>query len=169
MMTTKERLRARRSYGVSRWARPDEAVGERWGDSSEMLFATDETLAAAFKDAQFADEIVRLDHKGWYCDDPDLDSPAYRGVVWELPARRGFVVGYREVGGWVGGTDGALVDTSKVYAFDDERGAAFAADYLAQVNAELDRTHAEQEREREREEERERELAEAHAESDWHD
>lgn len=84
----------------------------------------------------FADEIAGLRHRGWYCD--TFQDETYRGVVYQLPARRGesvFVYGYSEP--W---NDGVLL------SFDwtaDKEEAARWADRIAERAAEEQREYSE--------------------------
>jgi len=45
----------------------------------------------------FADDIVRLRHRGWFTEDDGANDEVYRGIVYQLPARDGkeqYVYGY---------------------------------------------------------------------------
>ena len=84
----------------------------------------------------FADEIARIGHKGWYTDD-DCAFETYRGIVYQLPARRGqtqYVYGYADPNN----------DDCALLCFDveaDKADAARAADRFAEVCAETERDY----------------------------
>lgn len=42
----------------------------------------------------YADEIAKLRHRGWYCD--EYQDEVFRGVVYRLPHSRGFIAGYAD-------------------------------------------------------------------------
>lgn len=79
---------------------------------------------------RFADEIVRLRHTGWFTDDNQDDTT--RGVVLRLPHKRGYLIGCSDP--WNDGN--VIVDKSSFWRYDDEIGAAYAADQTAQWYAE---------------------------------
>lgn len=167
-MTTKERLRARRRYSaVSRFAFPPLLVGRRAPDGMQWI----EDGAIRERSRNWADDIARavspraIPHTGWYLDRYGpcaADDGKARGYVVGISHGR-FLAGYRDTES----DCGTCFDTSRVFACEYE--AAKWADECARIAAERESEWREQEREREREEERDRELAEAHAESDWHD
>jgi len=82
----------------------------------------------------FADKITHLNHKGWYIDDDERGCDVMRGVVYQLPARRGkkrFVYGYADP-----------YDDGAVLCFDvveDASRAAHLADDFAERSAERER------------------------------
>jgi len=98
---------------------------------------------------QFADEIISLRHRGWYCD--EIQNETIRGVVFTLPKSRGFLAGYTMGKGMTSGLDLDIYETAEE--------AARAADGLAQSVAEQEREYQELERAKERQEEETR-LAE---------
>lgn len=102
---------------------------------------------------QWADEVVRLNHTGWYSDEFG-DSEKIRGLVFRLPRSRGFLAG------WSMGEGMASALECDIY--ETEREAALAADSLAENVAEREREY--QEKQREEEEARERESVESFAE-----
>lgn len=56
-----------------------------------------ENIGTAWRFTGFADEICRIDHRGWFTD--DFQSEVMRGVVYQLPSRKGenvFFVGYSD-------------------------------------------------------------------------
>lgn len=86
----------------------------------------------------YADEINRfIDHKGWYCDDVQCES--LRGVVYQLPARKGkerFIYGYAD----------PYNDDCAFLVFDiieDEEYAARLADSVTEEHAEEQRGYNE--------------------------
>ena len=77
----------------------------------------------------WADEILSLRHKGWYTEDNGWNGEVYRGVVYQLPARKGkpcFVYGY----GDPDNDDCALVCFGDVE--DTKEAAARSADGFAE-------------------------------------
>lgn len=83
---------------------------------------------------RYADETdARINHNGWFSD-PYGDGETIRGIVVRLPRGRGFLPG------WSMGTGMAsAVETSSRY--DDETGAAYAADSMAERVAEKEREY----------------------------
>jgi hypothetical protein len=121
----------------SKWEKPE----RRWA------FEDVDHAGEYLRGVQYADEVVRLNHRGWFCDDPDFGE-VYRGIVARRPG-----------GGWMAGyEDGACGPKTAVFdledVHEDERDAARAADEMARVDAERNREWCE----RERREERRREL-----------
>lgn len=80
----------------------------------------------------YADEIVNLCHRGWYCD--ELFDDVYRGIVYRLPNGR-FLYGYADP--W--NDDSALIANDIA---TDETDAARSADHVAQRFAETDMDHS---------------------------
>lgn len=83
----------------------------------------------------FADEIARLNHRGWFIhDDEGMSGEVYRGIVFQLPARRGglprYVIGYDDPNN----DDCALLCFEDQYLEKEE--AARAADRFAEIFAE---------------------------------
>lgn len=97
----------------------------------------------------YADEIARtegrwrlIDHKGWYTDDDGSNGQTLRGVVYQLPARRGqklaqYVYGYADPNN----------DDCALLCFEEPTGevmrAALAADHFAERFAEAERAYDE--------------------------
>ena len=81
---------------------------------------------------QWADEIVRLNHNGWYTDE-FCDSDVIRGIVFRLPHGRGFLAG------WSMGDSMATI--AERYIYSEETSAAFTADSIAQYAAEKEREY----------------------------
>lgn len=96
----------------------------------------------------YADKIVRLHHKGWFCD--EFQDHVMRGVVYRLPHSRGFVAGHSDPY-----RDGPAF--LHLVLAGDERDAAFWADSIAQYEAEQEREYEQRETERLNREEREHE------------
>lgn len=92
---------------------------------------------AGLRFVDFADKIVNLRRTGWYTEDGGTNGEKFRGVVYRLPAGRGFVPGYVHVG--CSDEDGAIL------AFDDiaysSVEAARAADRFAEISAEHERDY----------------------------
>lgn len=97
---------------------------------------------------------VSIRHQGWYCGDDEVQDDTMRGFVARLPRGRGYIIGWS-----MGAEMCAVLDYS--YVYDSERGAAYAADSMAEHAAERESDYQQKERERiEREEARvEREEA----------
>ncbi len=75
----------------------------------------------------WADENLRLNHKGWYSD--NYAEETFRGAIFRLPGKCGkerFVAGYGE-----SMNDGFVLDLTEVWN-DDQFGAAREADRLAE-------------------------------------
>lgn len=93
------------------------------------------------RDVGHADEVIRLNHRGWFADAHQDDT--YRGHVWQLPARNGepaYICGYAdEDGGAVilSASNGQLDVTS------EKEDAARWADGLAERNARRDCEYSE--------------------------
>ncbi len=85
----------------------------------------------------FADEIGRLNHKGWYTEDDGDSGEVYRGIVYQLPSRKGktlFVYGYADPNN----------DDCALLSFDPEETkeeAARAADRFAEIFADNEREY----------------------------
>jgi hypothetical protein len=96
-----------------------------------------ENVSCGLRRVGFADEILpRLRHKGWYIDD-DGDGEVYRGVVYQLPSRKGeclYVYGYADPCN----DDCALLDFDTV---TDKEEAAHNADRIAERFAEEQRDY----------------------------
>jgi hypothetical protein len=98
----------------------------------------------------YADEIVNLRHKGWYCDEHQDDL--FRGVVYRLPHSRGFIAGYADP--WNDGPAFVCLELA-----EDGRQAAFWADSIAEREAESEREYQERENEKIRTEEENAQFA----------
>lgn len=92
---------------------------------------------------KFADEIIRLNHKGWYCD--EFQDSTIRGIVFTLPKSRGFLAG------WTMGEEMASSVECDIY--ETQKEAARAADSLAESVAEKEREYQEEQRAKEEAEE----------------
>lgn len=85
----------------------------------------------------YCDKVARrIDHTGWFAD--DCQDSKYRGVVFRLNRNRGFIVGYQE-----SDNDGIVLDLQTVLDSDDDIGAAYAADNMAERAAEQEREYGE--------------------------
>lgn len=82
---------------------------------------------------QWADDIIRLRHTGWHTD-PQSDGDTIRGLVFRLPAGRGFLAAWS-----LGEHMCGFLDSSTVYP--DETGAAYAADSMAESAADEERDY----------------------------
>jgi hypothetical protein len=85
----------------------------------------------------FADKLAprSVRHTGWYTDDDGVGG-TFRGVVYRLPRKRGFIAGYADPH-----NDGpAFVELSPI-DHDDVIGAAHAADRIAEMEAEKEREY----------------------------
>ncbi len=123
---------------------------KQWQSRDHHYRWVENTDFAGLRTVGFADELTRIDHKGWYCDPHEFGSgELYRGIVFQLPARRGFpqyVYGYvdpfNECAASIdfdimeGPHNGEDQDTSiELHA------AANAADSMAQMFAERERDY----------------------------
>lgn len=99
-----------------------------------------------FRSVGYADEIVRIDHKGWYTD--SFQDDTMRGVVYQLPARNG-----KEQ--FLAGTEWSCNDEIVLFldVHDDKEDAARMADEHARVTSELYREDDEKQRAEQRKEE----------------
>ena len=85
----------------------------------------------------YCDKIARrINPTGWFAD--EYQGSNYRGVVFRLTRSRGFVVGYQE-----SDNDGIVVDLWTIWDSDDDIGAAYAADNMAERAAEKAREYSE--------------------------
>jgi hypothetical protein len=95
-----------------------------------------ENVSRGLRFVGYADDIARLNHKGWYIRDEDYGE-VYRGVVYQLPARHGlpqYVYGYAD----------PCNDDCALICFDveaDKADAARAADRFAEIFAEHERDY----------------------------
>lgn len=131
------------------WYGPRGGAGapfEQGGDSLRWIESTEE---AGLRFMGWSDELTRLGHVGWYCDDEGRET--LRGGVWQLPARKGkarLLYGYAEMAGREEMNPGSacicvsrVVEVSREEAeyikeSDDARDAARWADGLAESTAE---------------------------------
>jgi len=125
---------------------------------------TGRTPDRPFRFVGFADEVVRLNHTGWFAD--EHGDTIYRGVVFQLPARGGNTIylagaewgessrkGFDTGGGWI--------EIGPRDMYESKEDAAHAANSIAEYAAEAEREYQEAERARIEEEEEEAErLAE---------
>lgn len=102
---------------------------------------------------RWADDVTRLGHKGWYCD--QFQDQTIRGLVFRLPHGRGFLPAWS-----MGDSMASAVDYSRTY--ETEEDAALAADSWAERVAEEEREYQEKEQARLDAEEAEREASLAH-------
>lgn len=89
-----------------------------------------------------ADEIIRLDHTGWFCD--DFPDQTIHGIVIYLPHGK-FLAGWSMGEGMASNYDGDI--------YDDETEAAHVADQIAEIAAENAREYQEDQRRLEKQEE----------------
>lgn len=80
---------------------------------------------------QWADDVVRLQHQGWFCD--EYQDSIIRGVVFRLPHGRGFLAGWSMGEGMASELD--------LFVYGDEESAAYAADSMAERVAEAEREY----------------------------
>lgn len=106
------------------------------------------TKSAGLRFVAYADELTNIRHKGWFTN-PNFFDEVLRGAVWQLPARNGaarFVAGYVDPNN----EGAAFVDLNDIHEArgdnteDAKRGAAYAADSLAERVAEREREYNEQ-------------------------
>lgn len=85
---------------------------------------------------QYCDDIASgITHSGWYTDEHGI-SETIRGLVFRLPNKRGFLVGWTMGEGMASG-----IETDCIY--EDEMQAAYAADSIAENIAERQREYEE--------------------------
>lgn len=84
-------------------------------------------------------------HCGWYTDEDGMNGEVVFGVVYALPARRGFIAGINDpFNGDKEGRGPCVVEVKEngsPFVYDDETDAARAADSLAERYAEVQREH----------------------------
>jgi hypothetical protein len=88
---------------------------------------------------EWADEVVRLNHTGWYCD--NYQDETIRGIVLRLPHNRGFLAGWSMGEG--------MMSEIELDIYPDQESAAYAADSSAEYAAERQREHEEANQEEE--------------------
>lgn len=107
---------------------PETKEGYRWIENA----------SAGLRLVGYADKVAtRIQHKGWYTDD---DGEVLRGVVYQLPARKGkpqYISGYADPYN----DDCALLDFTHIH--NDKIQAAYAADRIAELAAEKERDYKE--------------------------
>lgn len=89
-----------------------------------------EDVSGHFRETDFADKIVRLNHRGWFVD--NFQSETTRGQVLQLPARHGQTLFMAAC------TDPCNPNCAvvEIYLYDNKEDAARAADLLAERYAE---------------------------------
>lgn len=94
-----------------------------------------EDVSCGLRLVGFADEISRIDHRGWFTD--EFQDETYRGIVYQLPARHGvsqYVYGYADPN-----NDGCALLCFNVET--DKLEAARQADRFAEIFAEYARDY----------------------------
>lgn len=92
--------------------------------------------AAGLRFVGYADELARsIRHTGWLINDEGWGE-TYRGAVYRLPHSRGYIAGYADPNN----KGAAFVELSLIDS-DDETGAAFAANRIAELEAERERDY----------------------------
>ena len=96
-----------------------------------------ENVSRGLRLVGYADEIARIDHKGWYTDDDGSNGETYRGIVYQLPSHGEtlYVYGYAD----------PCNDDCALLCFDtetDKLDAARAADRFAEIFAEEQREYS---------------------------
>jgi len=81
---------------------------------------------------QWADDVVSLNHTGWYSDDDGI-AETIRGIVMRLPHERGFIAG------WSMGE--SMASEIEISIYPDQESAAYAADTMAEHAAERQRDY----------------------------
>lgn len=107
---------------------PANADGERWIENA----------GTAWRFRGYADELARIDHRGWYID--DFQSDTFRGVVYQLPTHNGdpvYFIGYADPH-----NDDCVLGEVRT-DLDDDTDAAYAADGFAEHKAEKAREYDE--------------------------
>jgi hypothetical protein len=94
-------------------------------DAEYRSFYLDSDFAPGLR-WRYADEVVRIDHKGWFVD--DFKEDVLRGIVLTLPKSRGFLAGYTM-------GDHMISFVNVKWIHDDECDAAWAADDEAHMAA----------------------------------
>lgn len=111
---------------------PETETGGRWIEAA----------SAGLRFVGYADELATrgIQHKGWYTDEDGIGD-TLRGVVYALPARKGqrvFAYGYADPC-----NEGCAYLVFDTRYNDDETGAAYAADRIAEKHAEREREYNE--------------------------
>ena len=110
---------------------------------NEVAFYLESDFAPGLR-WQWADDVVRIDHTGWFTNQYG-DGDTVRGIVMRLTRGHGFLAGWSMGEGMASAVDR--------HVYDDENEAAWAADTLAKYAAENMREANELEEEEEEEEE----------------
>lgn len=96
-----------------------------------------ENVSKGLRLVGFADEIAKLDHKGWFTSDYNETEEVYRGVVYQLPSHgreERYAFGYTDPNN----------DDCALLCFDlesDKQDAAREADSFAEICAERERDY----------------------------
>jgi hypothetical protein len=126
-------------------------IGRECPSGSDHLRWTEDPAACGLRFVGFADDIARVDHTGWYCD--EFQDRTLRGVVYQLPARNGrtlYVYGYTSsddcgTRGWPRAAALNFRDVTAGPAADDQddtrREVAVRADQMAETAAEREREY----------------------------
>lgn len=95
---------------------------------------------AGLRFVKYADEIAprSIQHTGWYTSEHGDNGENYRGAVYRLPHSRGLIAGYEDPNN----APACFVELS-LWDSDDGNGAAFAADRIAELEAESAREYNE--------------------------
>lgn len=114
-----------------------DVLGAPWKSGSSTLRWAESPEQVGLVTRRFCDEVERgIDHTGWFLDNDGCGDKA-RGEVFTLPHRRGYIAGVADPC-----NDGpACLDLTTIFDTDDERGAAYHADSLAEVYAENERDY----------------------------
>jgi hypothetical protein len=138
---------ARVDLGEGKERYPSRVYG--WNRRDENGIAWVENLEhAGLRFVNHADEIVRLNHKGWYAD--SFQDSLYRGCVLQLPGRDGrarYLAAYADPdneSAYRVDASGFFIGDARVSSWDDDSGAreaARAADSLAEREAESAREY----------------------------
>ncbi len=100
---------------------------------------------------KYADEVIRLYHRGWFCD--DYQDETIRGLVFRLPHGRGFLPAWT-----MGAKMASSIDYDRGSVCDTEEDGARMADGMAERAAEREREYQAAEEVKRREEEERAEL-----------
>lgn len=120
----KTRLAKRKEVGNASFCKYSPAYGGIWTNEGDKPKGREprHMFGWEVREVGPADKIVNLRHAGWYVD--NFHSEKTRGLVFRLPGSRGFLAGFSHP--WGG------EPTVEPSIYPDERGAAFAADRLAE-------------------------------------
>lgn len=114
-----------------------DSKGKVWNSLHEGKRWCEDYDRSGLRKIGFADEVLHLRQTGWYID--GFQDETYRGIVFQLPAKDGQT---RHLAGYVysNNPDAALVDMG---ILDDKEQAAYAADSMAERDAEREREYQE--------------------------